>query len=96
MPNDICSVFEGITLLQKQNFDFFLTAALGVGSVKGLDKRSDYFIILNGALCTPCEKLEAVLSCDSHNLSASCAPQYLLHKIVHPELGLHKLRLQRP
>jgi hypothetical protein len=57
-------------MLQKQNFDFFLMAALGVGSVNGLDKHADYFIVLNGALCSPCEKLESVLSCDPHTFAA--------------------------
>ena len=49
--------------LQKENFDFFLLRAVGIKSVLGQDRAADFFIVLNGELCTPCTVLDRMLSC---------------------------------
>ena len=59
--------------LQRANFEFFLLAAAGVQSVKGLDGKSDYFIVLNGDLCTPCKAMDSLLGCVCLSVSSQSA-----------------------
>jgi hypothetical protein len=51
--------------VQKANFDFFILAAMGVGSTAGVDDGADYHIVVSGDLCTPCQALQPVLRCVS-------------------------------
>eukprot|EP00892_Ulva_mutabilis_P004470 jgi/Ulvmu1/2395/UM131_0006.1 len=47
--------------IQKKNFDFFILRAMGVGSVFGRDKLADYFVVVQGDLCTPCQAFDNIL-----------------------------------
>lgn len=64
---------------QLANFQFFLLAAVGVGSVRGLDEQADYFIVINGDECTPCAVLDPILTCASRPaaLRACCPTRHI-------------------
>lgn len=49
-------------VLQRANFEFFILSAMGVNSVLGLDARADYFVVVNGDICTPCKAFDTLLS----------------------------------
>lgn len=49
--------------MQRENFEFFILAAMGVGSMAGQDQEADYFIVVNGPQCTPCQALYPLLQC---------------------------------
>eukprot|EP00892_Ulva_mutabilis_P003939 jgi/Ulvmu1/1917/UM012_0077.1 len=48
--------------IQKANFDFFILSAMGIHSVAGQDMQADYFIVVNGDVCTPCKAFDQLLS----------------------------------
>ena len=49
--------------MQRANFEFFLLAAMGIGSVLGRDTVADYYLVINGEQCSPCKALDGLLEC---------------------------------
>jgi hypothetical protein len=49
--------------MQRDNFQFFLLAAMGIGSMNGRDSVADYYLVINGEECTPCRALDGILQC---------------------------------
>lgn len=55
--------------IQKANFEFFLLAAMGVNSISGQDTQADYYLVINGDVCTPCEALQPMLEQDDATMA---------------------------
>lgn len=78
MPRNTCE-----HALQKANFEFFILKAMGINSVQGQDMRADYFVVVNGDVCTPCKAFDPILSYVSSPFSAESHLRYTQRLMPH-------------